>query len=689
MTTNFIGTLLTNSPTYTVTSGFSTLLYDAYGAQTVSVSSGGSLSLVGAMGSNTIRLHGNADAWQVMRSGSTTIFITNGDRVEIPAIVEQQTISFADQSAALRIETSGNVPVLKLGTQSIGTTASAITAWSGANPDDPVESPVLAPWTLVMKNGSRTLVSDGSASGTHETDVPGSFGSSYLTNPDLSKALAYGSGQGIWSIASSSSNLKLTDVDFQSFGYPALSVISLGDKIAFIREYAGTAVITDGVTANVSDLDFGIANQYMKNFKLDIEGNIWTPANTAPYGDELGKIYITSGALQSDVVKDINPGVPSALNYGQLDGTFLPNGSFIFSANDGVHGFEPWVSDGTDLGTFLLSDLNYSEGSNPSQFTQFGNTVAFVASVYGPRIIGITDGSIEGTSWIEVVPSWGWGVEPTILGVAGDLLYFKASDDQGLGIFSAEQDPTNAGFLINRLATVSNEANLIAMTDQIAYFSASDSEHGKELWALPLGESGTFGLVEDILPGSGSSLAGYNQQQFLVGDKLAFTAYTTAARQSFYLSDGTSSGTVKLSDAVPSAHVTIGNNLYFTDTSGTYMVDTVPSEVVASRIGEASSVLQSDADQAYFLTNQDLYVIEVGESTPTLLAEGVAKVKVFQENALYFIQQGSGGVLSLWYSDGTSNGTRYIEDLPTNYLFGYDLDNAVAIRTIGVNDLAL
>lgn len=68
--------------------------------------------------------------------------------------------------------------------------------------------------------------------------------------------------------------------------------------------------------------------------------------------------------------------------------------------------------------------------------------------------------------------------------------------------------------------------------------------------------------------------------------------------------------------------------------------------------------------------------------TAMKLADNVGKFKVFQDNALYFIQEGSGGVLSLWYSDGTTSGTRYI-DLPTNNLDDYNLESAVAIRTAG------
>jgi uncharacterized protein affecting Mg2+/Co2+ transport len=61
--------------------------------------------------------------------------------------------------------------------------------------------------------------------------------------------------------------------------------------------------------------------------------------------------------------------------------------------NDGVHGVEPWISDGearhyvvtlpgTMQGTYMLEDLTGDSGdSTPSQFTIFDEKVFFVVSV--------------------------------------------------------------------------------------------------------------------------------------------------------------------------------------------------------------------------------------------------------------------------------------------------------------------
>ena len=119
---NFVGALLSNSPSYTVATGFVTQLYDAAGSQTINVQAGASLALVGAMGANTVRLAGNASAWQAFHDGSTAIFINvDGNRVEIPANLVGQTMQFDDQSSKLVIDNSGGLPIVVLGTHTLGT----------------------------------------------------------------------------------------------------------------------------------------------------------------------------------------------------------------------------------------------------------------------------------------------------------------------------------------------------------------------------------------------------------------------------------------------------------------------------------------------------------------------------------------------------------------------------------------
>src|SRR4051812_37257429 len=73
---------------------------------------------------------------------------------------------------------------------------------------------------------------------------------------------------------------------------------------------------------------------------------------------------------------------------------------FVFNADDGVHGHEPWVTDGTADSTRLLVDINPgSVGSFPSRSTPLGDGRAVFSAddgVHGTEL-WITDGTSGGT----------------------------------------------------------------------------------------------------------------------------------------------------------------------------------------------------------------------------------------------------------------------------------------------------
>src|SRR6186713_1128345 len=91
-------------------------------------------------------------------------------------------------------------------------------------------------------------------------------------------------------------------------------------------------------------------------------GVLYFGATTSAFGNELWKS--DGSAAGTGIVKDLIPGAgngfvndSSILTYGGSLGTPLPSGGLFFYATDGVHGFEPWATDGTEPGTTLLGDL--------------------------------------------------------------------------------------------------------------------------------------------------------------------------------------------------------------------------------------------------------------------------------------------------------------------------------------------
>lgn len=85
-------------------------------------------------------------------------------------------------------------------------------------------------------------------------------------------------------------------------------------------------------------------------------------------------------AVGTRPVRDLNPG-PVGSMAGEPILALEPEGLVVFSASDGVHGVEPWISDGTEAGTQMLADLAPGGlSSNPRLFTRQGKDIYFVAN---------------------------------------------------------------------------------------------------------------------------------------------------------------------------------------------------------------------------------------------------------------------------------------------------------------------
>src|SRR5688572_17811455 len=108
-------------------------------------------------------------------------------------------------------------------------------------------------------------------------------------------------------------------------------------------------------------------------------------------------IVCTSSMVQAQtfsIFKDINP-----TGNSDASGFSIINGQLFVSANDGVHGQEFWLSDGSEANTSIVIDINPGgAGSYPSSFIKVGNTIFFVANngTNGDELWR-TDGTAAGT----------------------------------------------------------------------------------------------------------------------------------------------------------------------------------------------------------------------------------------------------------------------------------------------------
>lgn len=114
---------------------------------------------------------------------------------------------------------------------------------------------------------------------------------------------------------------------------------------------------TSGGTALVEDINPGAGDGFMGNSA--VAGNkLFFRANDNVHGDEL---WTSDGtAAGTAMVEDINPGIGNGFVHGSPydhSSVYGFNGLFYFSGNTTSNGREPWVSDGTAAGTFMLAGM--------------------------------------------------------------------------------------------------------------------------------------------------------------------------------------------------------------------------------------------------------------------------------------------------------------------------------------------
>lgn len=592
-----------------------------------------------------------------------------------------------------------------------------------------------APWTLLMTGSTffdaeKILISDGTAVG---TDVEAISGISlpgrtkWVVNSDKTGAYFFNPSSNIDKVGYSDGTLAGTQsLAINQPIYPNFSTL-VNDQLILAGSAqggdSGKAYVIDGVQKKSTSTDMDFAVPSSGGIHDASHQAVWFVGNSSPYGRELVRFdYSQPSQMSSNLVKDIYPGTQGGLGSyysSTFEAVVLPNGKLIFGANDGTNGIEAWVSDGTEAGTFMLKNYAQGDSGNVSGFTPYGGKVAFIALAYNWGANGnipdagyelaFTDGTSAGTTLLDINPGWA-SSNPSILGEANGRLYFTAeARDQTSGVTQKGIYSTN-GTTFTKLASINNEATLLGWNAAKAFFKVSDAQHGAELWAADFGKN-TFGLVKDILPGSGAGLGDttHANNVHLTGDKLIFKAYTSATKQSLFVSDGTAAGTVNLGaanattgDGTNSDFKVVSDTLVFSNTEGVFAVNlaaAIPTAVQLSNVGIPTlynpytepAPLQTDADQAFYLTGSGDLFASKGTTVPTApLVSKVKQFKVVAENTLFILTANTAtNTQSLWYSDGTAAGTRFIEDLPNSDIYpglnlNFDLKNAVAIKTVGV-----
>jgi ELWxxDGT repeat protein len=205
-------------------------------------------------------------------------------------------------------------------------------------------------------------------------------------------------------------------------------------------------------------------------------------------------------ALQAQpafLVRDINADHPAFRLWEQRDEMEASGGQVFFAADDGVHGKELWVNDGSPSGDQFLGDLCPGAcSSNPTSLVHFGGLLYFVADdgVHG-REIWRTDGTAAGTTLaVDVNPGVGDGVD-SLADAGGQYLFgvLAATGTAGKEPFRTDGTPAGTqGMGDLNPGPAGSNPRFLALSGSRTLFTADDGAHGTEIWCTaPRSGAGT------------------------------------------------------------------------------------------------------------------------------------------------------------------------------------------------------
>lgn len=430
---------------------------------------------------------------------------------------------------------------------------------------------------------------------------------------------------------------------------------------------------TDGTAAGtvlVTEITPGLAGSWPQNF---------TRVGTRIYFQSFQHLYRTDGTRTGTIRLTSFRAGASMEFHGGL------NGNLLVRSDDGIHGMEPWISDGTPSGTRLLKDIR------PGLFTysmqdllQVGGVAYFSADdgVHGVEVWR-SDGTPEGT---RMLADFTTGSDST-------YVYSSVSCQGRVLLSTADRliriDPASGEFA--SVATVRWGAELFALGDR-ALFAHDDGEHGSELWNTDGTAEGT-GLLKDLQPyRNGASYPFYLGNAIAPDGKVRALHSVYGDAGGLYASDGTRRGTGPIAAIVPltynvgfkEAGATLGGSVYFTATDGDHGYELWRSDGTSAGtrmvldIGPAWGAVYSAPvawrDRVFFVAEDATHGPELWSSDGTEAGtrmvgdfvpgpEGSYPSRLIVAGETLFLQMFGDHGWELWTSDGTQSGTRLVKDI--------------------------
>jgi len=249
------------------------------------------------------------------------------------------------------------------------------------------------------------------------------------------------------------------------------------------------------------------------------------------------------------LVEDLDTSPPPSGPVTSTGYEFVTFGDAIYFRGCDADGCELWKTDGTEVGTAQVLDLNPGTGSsNPANFAIVGSILYFTATtaLEGTELWK-SDGTGPGTMLVKDLRPGSSSSSPTLLTPVGSALFFRADDGtNGVELWKSDGTGPGTAMVQDIAAAIASSAPVqISAFGDLALFFASDDTAGYEPWVSDGTVPGTLRLA-DVNPGSPGSILAYWTGPFALLGGSAYFAALDDEGYALWVTDGTAGGTEKV-----------------------------------------------------------------------------------------------------------------------------------------------